>query len=60
MYEEWILSLKEAAEDPNTVVTAITGAGNYYCSGNDLSNFTNINPENMHQISKESGGLLNR
>ncbi|XP_045127437.1 enoyl-CoA delta isomerase 2-like isoform X2 [Portunus trituberculatus] len=60
MYEEWILSLKEAAEDPNTVVTAITGAGNYYCSGNDLSNFTNINPENMHEISKESGVLLNR
>ncbi|KAK8392901.1 hypothetical protein O3P69_013134 [Scylla paramamosain] len=60
MYEEWILALKEAADDPNTVITAITGAGNYYCSGNDLSNFTNINPENMHEISKESGALLNR
>lgn len=60
MYEEWILALKEGAEDPNTVVTAITGAGNYYCSGNDLSNFTNIKPENMHALSKESGVLLNR
>lgn len=60
MYNEWIAALEEAANDSDTVVTAITGAGNYYCSGNDLSNFTNITPENMHAYSKESGVLLNR
>ncbi|KAG7159071.1 Enoyl-CoA delta isomerase 2-like 3 [Homarus americanus] len=57
---EWIEALKEAGEDPNTVITAITGSGDYYCSGNDLSNFTNIDPSNMHQYSQESGKLLNR
>ncbi|XP_042239873.1 LOW QUALITY PROTEIN: enoyl-CoA delta isomerase 2-like [Homarus americanus] len=60
MYNEWIEALKEAGEDPNTVITAITGSGDYYCSGNDLSNFTNIDPSNMHQYSQESGKLLNR
>ncbi|XP_071520175.1 enoyl-CoA delta isomerase 2-like isoform X1 [Panulirus ornatus] len=60
MYNEWIEALKEAAEDPSTVVTAITGSGNYYCSGNDLSNFTNINPDNMHEYAKDAGLLLKR
>lgn len=60
MYDEWVAALQEAAEDPNTVVTAITGAGNYYCSGNDLSNFANINPNDMQQKAKDSGVLLNR
>ena len=60
MYNEWIAALEEAKEDPKTVITAMTGAGNYYCSGNDLSNFTNINPNDMHQLAKDSGVLLNR
>ncbi|XP_042868681.1 enoyl-CoA delta isomerase 2-like [Penaeus japonicus] len=60
MYEEWIAALKEAAEDPATVITVTTGAGNYYCSGNDLSNFANVTPENMHEHSKNGGVLLNR
>lgn len=60
MYNEWIASLEEARDDPDTVVTAITGAGNYYCSGNDLSNFTNISPNNMHEYSKQCGVILNR
>ncbi|XP_047502212.1 enoyl-CoA delta isomerase 2-like [Penaeus chinensis] len=60
MYEEWIAALKEAADDPATVITVTTGAGNYYCSGNDLSNFANISPENMHEHSKNAGVLLNR
>lgn len=60
MYEEWMAALKEAAEDPNTTITAITGSGDYYCSGNDLSNFANIDPSNMHNASKEGGVLLER
>lgn len=58
MYNEWVAALKEAAEDVNTVVTAITGAGDYYCSGNDLSNFMGIDPSNMQEYSKQSGELL--
>jgi peroxisomal 3,2-trans-enoyl-CoA isomerase len=34
--------LKNAAEDPNTTLVAVTGAGNFFSSGNDLSNFTSI------------------
>lgn len=34
--------LKEAAVDENTTIVALTGAGNFFSSGNDLSNFTNI------------------
>lgn len=60
MYNEWIEALKEAAEDPSTVITTVTGAGDYYCSGNDLANFTNINPENMHQYAKDAAVLLKR
>ncbi|KAK4319461.1 hypothetical protein Pmani_009605 [Petrolisthes manimaculis] len=60
MYNEWVAALKEAAEDPGTVVTTITGAGDYYCSGNDLSNFMGIDPSNMQEYSKQSGELLNR
>lgn len=41
MFLLWKL-LKEAANDPNTSIVAVTGAGNYFCSGNDLSNFTTI------------------
>lgn len=60
MYGEWGAALEEAAADPNTVVTAITGAGDFYCSGNDLSNFTNIDPANMKQMAKDSGEVLRK
>ena len=57
MYEEIITVLKLASED-SSVVTVITGAGDYYCSGNDLGNFAEINPSQMHEIARESGHLL--
>ncbi|XP_068216236.1 enoyl-CoA delta isomerase 2-like [Palaemon carinicauda] len=60
MYDEWVAALDEAAADPKTVVTAITGAGKYYCSGNDLSNFTNIDMSKIHELAKDSGVLLER
>lgn len=31
--------LKQAADDPNTVITVITGAGDYFTAGNDMNNF---------------------
>ncbi|KAK7084842.1 Enoyl-CoA delta isomerase 2, mitochondrial [Halocaridina rubra] len=58
MYNEWAAALEEATADPKTVVTAITGAGDYYCSGNDLSNFMNIKPEDMQQMALDARDLL--
>ncbi|CAO2595755.1 Enoyl-CoA delta isomerase 2 [Lemmus lemmus] len=37
MYQEIILALKNASRD-NSTITVFKGAGDYYCSGNDLSN----------------------
>ena len=42
MYQGFVCLLKEAADDPNTSMVALTGAGNFFCSGNDLSNLTNF------------------
>ena len=42
MYNSFVQLLKEAADDPNTTLVAVTGTGSYFCSGNDLSNLTNI------------------
>ncbi|XP_051050406.1 enoyl-CoA delta isomerase 2-like [Phodopus roborovskii] len=39
MYQEIMLALKNASTD-NSAITVFTGAGDYYCSGNDLTNFT--------------------
>ncbi|KAK7084843.1 Enoyl-CoA delta isomerase 2, mitochondrial [Halocaridina rubra] len=39
MFTEVVDALKVAAEDPNTLITATTGAGNVYCAGNDKTNF---------------------
>ncbi|XP_068216229.1 enoyl-CoA delta isomerase 2-like isoform X2 [Palaemon carinicauda] len=39
MFEEVVAALKEAADDPKTLITATTGAGNVYTAGNDLKNF---------------------
>lgn len=39
MYQDIILTLKNASTD-DTVITVFTGAGDYYSSGNDLTNFT--------------------
>ncbi|XP_078055215.1 enoyl-CoA delta isomerase 2 [Mustelus asterias] len=59
MYEEIMTALEQAAKDDSTL-TVMTGSGDYYCSGNDLSNFTNIGAEGLEQKSKNSGELLKR
>lgn len=58
MYKELIEALKEADNNPNVLMCCITGAGDYYCSGNDLTNFTT--PEAMADIKKAAvnGGVL--
>lgn len=58
MYRELIEALKEADSDPRISMCCITGAGDYYCSGNDLTNFQT--QEAMTDIKKAArdGGLL--
>lgn len=57
-YRELIQALKEADSNPNILAVCLTGAGKYYCSGNDLSIFTT--KEAMTNIKKAAvdGGLL--
>lgn len=58
MYNELMEALEEAQNNPNVLMVCITGAGNYYCSGNDLTNFST--PTAMSDIKKaaKEGGIL--
>lgn len=51
-------TLNDVANDDSIKVLVMTGAGDYYCSGNDLSNFTNIPPEGPQKLAKDSRELL--
>lgn len=57
MYNEIIKALDQAAKD-DSVITVFTGSGDYYCSGNDLTNFTKIPEGGMEQMAKDAGELL--
>ena len=46
MYQELMTALDEARKNDACMVTVMTGSGEYYCSGNDLGNFTRIPPTN--------------
>ncbi|KAB0345878.1 hypothetical protein FD755_024464, partial [Muntiacus reevesi] len=41
MYHDIIAALQAASKD-ESAITVLTGSGDYYCSGNDLTNFTNL------------------
>ncbi|NWX83719.1 ECI2 isomerase, partial [Nothoprocta ornata] len=57
MYREIMKALEEAAKDDSTIVV-ITGNGDYYCSGNDLKNFTNIPAGEMEKMAEDGAALL--
>ncbi|XP_071592621.1 enoyl-CoA delta isomerase 2 isoform X1 [Heliangelus exortis] len=57
MYKEIIQALGEAGKDDSTIAV-ITGNGDYYCSGNDLNNFTNVQPSDMEKMAKDGAVLL--
>ncbi|NXM15320.1 ECI2 isomerase, partial [Ploceus nigricollis] len=57
MYREIIKALEEAGKNDSTIAV-ITGNGDYYSSGNDLSNFTNVQPGDMEKMAKDGAVLL--
>ncbi|KAM4688970.1 uncharacterized protein O3C94_007080 [Discoglossus pictus] len=57
MYTEIEQALKEAGKD-DSVITVLTGLGDYFCSGNDLNNFANITPEGKEKMAKDAAVLL--
>lgn len=42
MFDETVIALQEAADDPNTIITVTTGSGNVFTAGNDKSNFRTL------------------
>ncbi|XP_068604014.1 enoyl-CoA delta isomerase 2 isoform X2 [Brachionichthys hirsutus] len=59
MYNEIIAALEEAAKD-ESALTVFTGAGDYYCSGNDLTNFTKVPEDGVEAMAKRGGVLLRK
>lgn len=57
MYREIINALQEAAKDDSTIAV-FTGNGDYYTSGNDLNNFSNVQPSEMKKMAKDAAELL--
>ncbi|XP_019524067.1 PREDICTED: enoyl-CoA delta isomerase 2, mitochondrial isoform X1 [Hipposideros armiger] len=57
MYHEIMLALKAASKDDSTI-TVLTGNGDYYCSGNDLTNYTDIPPGGVEEKAKNSAIML--
>ncbi len=53
MYDSICAAFDQAAKDPSVRVAVTTGTGDYYCSGNDLSNFTNIPEEGPEKLAEE-------
>ncbi|XP_072184483.1 enoyl-CoA delta isomerase 2 isoform X2 [Excalfactoria chinensis] len=57
MYREIISALQEAAKNDSTIAV-VTGNGEYYTSGNDLNNFSNVQPSDMKKAAKDAAELL--
>ncbi|XP_016057361.1 PREDICTED: enoyl-CoA delta isomerase 2, mitochondrial isoform X2 [Miniopterus natalensis] len=57
MYQEIMLALKAASKD-DSAITVLTGNGDYFCSGNDLTNLIDIPPGGIEEKAKDSTVLL--
>ncbi|XP_054447881.1 enoyl-CoA delta isomerase 2 isoform X2 [Pteronotus mesoamericanus] len=57
MYQEIILALKAASKD-DSIITVLTGSGDYYSSGNDLTAFTDIPPGGVEEKAQNSAIML--
>lgn len=61
MYKGITEILKEAAEDPKCNLVLVTGTGDYFCSGNDLSNFGKLaSMGDINKIANDSAVMLER
>jgi peroxisomal 3,2-trans-enoyl-CoA isomerase len=58
MYQEILSALEATSKDDNSVITVLTGNGDYYSSGNDLTNFTNLPPGGIEEVAKTGSILL--
>ena len=58
MYRDIQNILQAAAVDDAVRVVLLTGSGDYYSSGNDLSNFANIPPEGPAHLAAEGRKTL--
>lgn len=56
MYNEIVAAMKESAND-DSLLTVFTGSGDFYCSGNDLSNFA-VDLSNLKQMAADARKLL--
>ena len=60
MYKELGELLGRASKDESVKFAVLRGTGNYYSSGNDLGNFTDIPPEGPEKMAKEGGIVLEK
>ncbi|XP_013791191.1 enoyl-CoA delta isomerase 2, mitochondrial-like [Limulus polyphemus] len=58
MYRDISEILSNTAKDKSSVITLFTGAGDYYCSGNDLGNFNLPPGVDIAQMAKDASVLL--
>ncbi|KAL3316076.1 Signal recognition particle core component [Cichlidogyrus casuarinus] len=58
MYEAWVQALQDCAKDDTCKVVAICGTGDFFCSGNDLSNFTREG--DLENLLKRAKDILQR
>jgi peroxisomal 3,2-trans-enoyl-CoA isomerase len=56
MYTSLTSALNDAAQDESAVFVVLTGSGDYFSSGNDLTNFTNTGGKEMDEVI-DTGGL---
>lgn len=54
MYQMITKTLRESNDDDAVNIVVLTGAGDFFCSGNDLGNFMNVtDPAAMAKAGKE-------
>ena len=58
MYDDITKALEDAGKNNDCVLAVVTGAGDYYCSGNDLGNFAKIPPEGPEKMAADGRAVL--